>query len=58
MTPSAAVGLDEERNGFIKVLQKKGVAKWTQTIEGIPVYDSVLTTHNDEKGTNILIYAH
>ena len=50
LTPSAAAGVDDERNSFVKVLQKDNVTKWTQTIEGIPVYGSVLTTHNDEKG--------
>ncbi|XP_067931751.1 virulence metalloprotease-like isoform X1 [Watersipora subatra] len=50
LTPGAAAGLEDSRNGFIKVLVKKNVTKWTQTIEGIPVYGSVLTTHNDELG--------
>ena len=50
MTPGAAAGIDDERNGFVQVAQKDNVTKWTQTIDGIPVYGSVLTTHNDERG--------
>ena len=51
MTPGAAAGIDDERNGFAQVSKRNNVTKWTQTIDGIPVYGSVLTTHNDERGT-------
>ena len=50
MSPGAAVGWDDKRNGFVKVGSRKNVTKWTETIEGIPVYGSVLTTHNNERG--------
>ena len=49
-TPGAAAGVDDERNGFTPVIKINNVTKWTQNIEGIPVYGAVLTTHNDEKG--------
>ena len=50
LTPSAAAGLDDGRTGFVKVLEQDNVTKWTQTVNGIPVYGSVLTTHNDQRG--------
>lgn len=58
MTPSAATGLEDGRNSFVKVLQKNNVTKWIQTVEGIPVYGSVLTTHNDEEGEPLAYYIH
>ena len=58
ITPSAAVGLNDDVNGFKKVLTKDNVTKWSQTVSGIPVYGSVLTTHNDEKGENLCKQMH
>ena len=50
-TPEFLVGVSRDsRSSFKKLLTKGNVTKWTQTVDGIPVYGSVLTTHGDEKG--------
>ena len=38
------------QSSFKKVKQRGSVAKWSQTVDGIPVYGSVITTHNDKFG--------
>jgi len=50
-TPNFLVGVSRDsRSAFKKVASRNNVTKWTQTVDGIPVYGSVLTTHGDEQG--------
>ena len=47
--PASLLGLGP-KSTFKKVLQKKNVTKWMQTVDDIPIYGSVFTTHNNDEG--------
>ena len=48
-SPKQAIGL-EDNSEFVKVFQIGQTTKWIQTIDGVPVYGTVLTTHTDKQG--------
>ena len=45
-----AAGLTNSRNQFTRVNERGPLTKWRQTIDGVPVYGSVVTTRSDNRG--------
>lgn len=53
ITPIDAVGIHDDRNAFVKTSEWSNVTKWTQTVNGIPVSGTILTTHRNYQGMSL-----